>query len=137
MFPMVRCSDDTIQRALASNGSELTWRVCNSDTTVCTGANFFLATIPNQHHRSLFATTRSYIIPIDSSAKFPRVTMDIISWAQTAAVILGIYYIVLYLERALRRRLLLKHTCVLDIDTLGRRLPSQKIKGTAVICGGR
>ncbi|PBK99973.1 hypothetical protein ARMGADRAFT_1074800 [Armillaria gallica] len=62
--------------------------------------------------------------------------MDIVSWAQTAAVIFGIYYIVLYLERALRRRLLLKHTCVLDIDTLGRRLPSQKIKGTAVICGG-
>ena len=63
--------------------------------------------------------------------------MNIVSWAQTAAIILGIYYIVVYLERVLRRRLLLKHTCVLDIDTLGRRPHSQKIKGTAVICGGR
>ncbi|PBK68972.1 hypothetical protein ARMSODRAFT_1038406 [Armillaria solidipes] len=63
-------------------------------------------------------------------------TMDVVSWAQTAAIILGIYYIVVYLERALRRRLLLKYTCVLDMDTLGRWLPSQKIKGTAVICGG-
>ncbi|SJL13850.1 uncharacterized protein ARMOST_17299 [Armillaria ostoyae] len=61
--------------------------------------------------------------------------MNIVSWAQTAAIIFGIYYIVVYLERALRR-LLLKHTCVLDVDTLGRRLHSQKIKGTAVICGG-
>ncbi|KAK0489401.1 hypothetical protein IW261DRAFT_1390954 [Armillaria novae-zelandiae] len=62
--------------------------------------------------------------------------MNVVSWAQTAAVILGIYYIVVYLERALRRRLLVKRTYVLDIATLGRRLPSQKIKGTAVICGG-
>ncbi|KAK0501771.1 hypothetical protein EDD18DRAFT_1431988 [Armillaria luteobubalina] len=62
--------------------------------------------------------------------------MNVILWAQTAAVILGIYYIVVYLERALRRRLLLKHTYVLDNDTLGRRLPSQKIKGAAVVCGG-
>ncbi|KAK0501783.1 hypothetical protein EDD18DRAFT_1317898 [Armillaria luteobubalina] len=62
--------------------------------------------------------------------------MNIVSWAQTAAVISGLYYIVVYLERALRRRLLLKHTYVLDMDTLGHRLPGQKIKGTAVICGG-
>ncbi|PBK60674.1 hypothetical protein ARMSODRAFT_897726 [Armillaria solidipes] len=62
--------------------------------------------------------------------------MNVVSWAQTAAIILGIYYIVVYLERALRRSLLLKQTCVLDIDTLGRRLHSQKIKGTAVVCGG-
>ncbi|KAK0215858.1 hypothetical protein EDD85DRAFT_996317 [Armillaria nabsnona] len=62
--------------------------------------------------------------------------MNVVAGAQTAAVIFGIYCVVAYLERALRRRLLLKHTCVLDIDTLGKRLPSQKIKGTAVICGG-
>ncbi|PBK99981.1 hypothetical protein ARMGADRAFT_1074807 [Armillaria gallica] len=62
--------------------------------------------------------------------------MNVVSWTQTAAIILGIYYIVVYLERALRRSLLLKHTCVLEIDTLGRRLHSQKIKGTAVVCGG-
>ncbi|KAK0188421.1 hypothetical protein F5146DRAFT_982989 [Armillaria mellea] len=62
--------------------------------------------------------------------------MNLILWAQTAAVIFCISYIVVYLERVLRRRLLLRHTCVLDLDTLGRRLPSQKIKGTAVICGG-
>ncbi|KAK0501773.1 hypothetical protein EDD18DRAFT_1347844 [Armillaria luteobubalina] len=62
--------------------------------------------------------------------------MNIVLWAQTATVILGIYYTVVYLERALRRRLLLKHTCVLDIDTLGCRPHNKKIKGTAVICGG-
>ncbi|KAK0197957.1 hypothetical protein F5146DRAFT_1017606 [Armillaria mellea] len=33
-------------------------------------------------------------------------------------------------------RQLSKQTCVLDIDSLGTRLPREKIKGTAVICGG-
>lgn len=42
----------------------------------------------------------------------------------------------LFLERALRQRFLLKQTCVLDVDTLGRRLPDKKIQGTAVVCGG-
>ncbi|PBK69033.1 hypothetical protein ARMSODRAFT_172347 [Armillaria solidipes] len=46
------------------------------------------------------------------------------------------YAVALYLGRTLRRRLLVKQTCVLDIDSLGRRLPREKIKGTAVICGG-
>ncbi|KAK0215855.1 hypothetical protein EDD85DRAFT_443784 [Armillaria nabsnona] len=55
-------------------------------------------------------------------------------WAPIAA--LGVYYAFLSLERALRRRLLLAQTCVFDVDSLGHRLPRQKIKGTAVICGG-
>ncbi|KAG7444024.1 uncharacterized protein BT62DRAFT_952962 [Guyanagaster necrorhizus] len=46
------------------------------------------------------------------------------------------YGVALYLGRAVRRRLLVKQTCVLDIDSLGLRLPREKIKGTAVICGG-
>ncbi|KAK0474283.1 hypothetical protein IW261DRAFT_1341776, partial [Armillaria novae-zelandiae] len=33
-------------------------------------------------------------------------------------------------------RQLEKQTCVLDIDSLGTRLPGDKFKGTAVICGG-
>ncbi|KAK0188408.1 hypothetical protein F5146DRAFT_1055127 [Armillaria mellea] len=56
-------------------------------------------------------------------------------WAPVAA--LGVYYVFLSFERALRKRLLLTQTCVLDVDSLGhRRFPAQKIKGTAVICGG-
>ncbi|KAK0489409.1 hypothetical protein IW261DRAFT_1641693 [Armillaria novae-zelandiae] len=42
----------------------------------------------------------------------------------------------LSLERVLRRRFLLAQTCVSDVDSLGHRSPAQKIKGTAVICGG-
>ncbi|KAK0232717.1 hypothetical protein IW262DRAFT_1326368 [Armillaria fumosa] len=42
----------------------------------------------------------------------------------------------IYFERLFRRRQLEKQTCVLDIDSLGTRLPHEKIKGTAVICGG-
>lgn len=86
---------------------------------------------------SISFATWYYINLKGYSAKFPGVIMNVVSWTQTAAIILGIYYILVYLERALRRSLLLKHTCVLDIDTLGRRLHSQKIKGTAVVCGGR
>lgn len=55
-------------------------------------------------------------------------------WAPVAA--LGVYYVFLFLKRALRRRLLLAQTCVFDVDSLGHRFPPQKIKGTAVICGG-
>ncbi len=47
------------------------------------------------------------------------------------------YGIALYLGRIFRHRQLAKQTCVLDIDSLGLRLPREKIKGTAVICGGR
>ncbi|KAK0239353.1 hypothetical protein EDD85DRAFT_936439 [Armillaria nabsnona] len=55
-------------------------------------------------------------------------------WAfGTAAVICGA---ILYLERVFRRRQLSKQTCLLDIDSLGFRAPREKIKGTAVICGG-
>ncbi|KAK0215876.1 hypothetical protein EDD85DRAFT_444658 [Armillaria nabsnona] len=46
------------------------------------------------------------------------------------------YGIALYLGRIFRHRQLAKQTCVLDIDSLGLRLPREKIKGTAVICGG-
>ncbi|KAK0188416.1 hypothetical protein F5146DRAFT_1055146 [Armillaria mellea] len=59
--------------------------------------------------------------------------MDII-WVSTAT--LCAYLVALSLGRALRRRQLRKQTCVLDLDGLGFRLPSKKIKGTAVICGG-
>ncbi|KAK0202365.1 hypothetical protein DFS33DRAFT_1434784 [Desarmillaria ectypa] len=47
-----------------------------------------------------------------------------------------VYYAALYFGRALRRKHLSKHTCALELDTLGKRFPSEKIKGTAVICGG-
>ncbi len=56
-------------------------------------------------------------------------------WA--LGIALSAYAVALYLGRTLRRRLLVKQTCVLDIDSLGLRLPREKIKGTAVICGGR
>lgn len=55
-------------------------------------------------------------------------------WALGAA--LSAYVVALYLGRSLRRRLLLKETCVLDIDSLGLRLPRENVKGTAIICGG-
>ncbi len=60
--------------------------------------------------------------------------MDIV-WV--CAVTLCAYLVALSLGRALRRKHLRKQTCVLDLDGLGLRLPSKKIKGTAVICGGR
>ncbi|KAG7444010.1 uncharacterized protein BT62DRAFT_1008697 [Guyanagaster necrorhizus] len=59
--------------------------------------------------------------------------MDVI-WA--LAITLCVYYVARFLGRALRRKYLRTHTCVLDLEGLGLRLPSQKIKGTAVICGG-
>ncbi|KAK0489389.1 hypothetical protein IW261DRAFT_1444751 [Armillaria novae-zelandiae] len=49
---------------------------------------------------------------------------------------LAVYGIAVYLGRAIRRSQLAKETCVLDIDSLGIRLPHERIKGTAVICGG-
>ncbi|KAK0201144.1 hypothetical protein DFS33DRAFT_1357678 [Desarmillaria ectypa] len=56
-------------------------------------------------------------------------------WLSAAS--LAIYYLFLLLGRALRRHLLLKQTCVKDIDALGlTRTAAQKIRGTAVICGG-
>ncbi|KAK0501788.1 hypothetical protein EDD18DRAFT_1347857 [Armillaria luteobubalina] len=55
-------------------------------------------------------------------------------WTLVAA--LGLYYVLLSLQHVLRRRLLLAQTCVSDVDSLGHRSPAQKIKGTAVICGG-
>ncbi|KAK0501762.1 hypothetical protein EDD18DRAFT_1347834 [Armillaria luteobubalina] len=51
-------------------------------------------------------------------------------------VSLALYGVAVYLGRAFRRSLLAKETCLLDIDSLGIRLPPEKIKGTAVICGG-
>ncbi|PBK99933.1 hypothetical protein ARMGADRAFT_1074766 [Armillaria gallica] len=55
-------------------------------------------------------------------------------WAfGTAAVTCGV---ILDLEHVFRRRQLSKQTCLLDIDSLGFRVPREKIKGTAVICGG-
>ncbi|KAK0501778.1 hypothetical protein EDD18DRAFT_1347849 [Armillaria luteobubalina] len=59
--------------------------------------------------------------------------MDII-WVSAAT--LCVYLVVLSLGRAFRRKQLRKQTCVLDLGGLGLRLPSKKIKGTAVICGG-
>ncbi len=50
---------------------------------------------------------------------------------------LAVYGVAVYLGRVVRRSQLAKQTCVLDIDSLGLRLPREKIKGTAVICGGR
>ncbi|KAK0442335.1 hypothetical protein EV421DRAFT_1736204 [Armillaria borealis] len=50
------------------------------------------------------------------------------------------YGAALYLRRIFRHRQFVKQTCVqqlLDIDSLGLRLPHEKIEGTAVICGGR
>ncbi|KAK0466769.1 uncharacterized protein EV420DRAFT_1474205 [Desarmillaria tabescens] len=55
-------------------------------------------------------------------------------WA--LGIALTTYTVALYLGRTLRHRQLLKQTCVLDIDSLGLRLPREKMKGTAVICGG-
>ncbi|KAK0188450.1 hypothetical protein F5146DRAFT_1225237 [Armillaria mellea] len=43
---------------------------------------------------------------------------------------------ILYLEHVFRRKQLSRETCILDIDSLGFRVSHEKIKGTAVICGG-
>ncbi len=52
--------------------------------------------------------------------------------------VLALSYPTVLLGRALRRKLLQRQTCVDDIPYLGcSRLLKQKIKGTAVICGGR
>ncbi len=49
-----------------------------------------------------------------------------------------VYYLFSLLGRALRRHFLLKQTYVKNIDALGLpRTAAQKIRGTAVICGGR
>ncbi|KAK0466734.1 uncharacterized protein EV420DRAFT_1505023 [Desarmillaria tabescens] len=53
-----------------------------------------------------------------------------------SAITLCVYLVALSLGRALRRKHLQKETCVLDLERLGFRLASKKIKGTAVICGG-
>ncbi|KAK0494800.1 hypothetical protein EDD18DRAFT_284498 [Armillaria luteobubalina] len=49
---------------------------------------------------------------------------------------LGLYFVLLSVGRAFRRKVLREQTCVLDADNLGVRLAAGKIKGTAVICGG-
>ncbi|KAK0215034.1 hypothetical protein IW262DRAFT_1404470 [Armillaria fumosa] len=113
---------------------ELTWRIHNSDTTTLhrlQGPKRFAPPFQIDINATWY-----YINPKHYNARLFAAIMNVVLWAQTTAIILGIYYIVVYLERALRRRLLLKHTCVLDIDTLGRRPHNQKIKGTAIICGG-
>ncbi|KAK0489407.1 hypothetical protein IW261DRAFT_1414756 [Armillaria novae-zelandiae] len=111
------------KKALAYLRPELTRRIHNSDTTLSTDSKD--QNVSGYHSRSM------------SMLHGTMVTMNVVSWAQIAVIILCIYYIVAYLERALRRRLRLKHTCILDIDTLGRRLHNKKINGTAAICGGR
>jgi len=50
----------------------------------------------------------------------------------------GICIILNYLARSLRKYLLKKETILLDLPLLGKaREEADKIKGTAVICGGR
>jgi len=50
----------------------------------------------------------------------------------------ALYQLLTYLARVLRRKLLEKETAVADLPFLGEARPKgQKIKGTAVICGGR
>ncbi|KAK0226312.1 hypothetical protein IW262DRAFT_757969 [Armillaria fumosa] len=49
---------------------------------------------------------------------------------------LGLYFVLLSVGRAFRRKVLREQTCLLDADNLGARLAAGKIKGTAVICGG-
>ncbi|SJK97911.1 uncharacterized protein ARMOST_01167 [Armillaria ostoyae] len=51
--------------------------------------------------------------------------------------VLGSYFVALFVGRAFRRKVLREQTCLLDADNLGVRLAAGKIKGTAVICGGR
>ncbi|KAK0454581.1 hypothetical protein EV421DRAFT_2029616 [Armillaria borealis] len=52
-------------------------------------------------------------------------------------IVLGSYFVALFIGRAFRRKVLREQTCLLDADNLGVRLVAGKIKGTAVICGGR
>ncbi len=52
-------------------------------------------------------------------------------------IALGLYFVTRSIGRAFRRKVLREQTCLLDADKLGIRLAAEKIKGTAVICGGR
>ncbi|KAK0466730.1 uncharacterized protein EV420DRAFT_1474171 [Desarmillaria tabescens] len=56
-------------------------------------------------------------------------------WASVGVALLA-YCAALYVGRVIRRKHVSQYTCALELDTLGRRLPHEKIKGTAVICGG-
>ena len=48
------------------------------------------------------------------------------------------FYLLSYGARSLRRKLLQKETIVADVPFLGHaRQKDHKIKGTAVVCGGR
>ncbi|PBK82809.1 hypothetical protein ARMGADRAFT_686101 [Armillaria gallica] len=51
-------------------------------------------------------------------------------------IALGLYFVTRSIGRAFRRKVLREQTCLLDADNLGVRLAAEKIKGTAVICGG-
>ncbi|PBK68974.1 hypothetical protein ARMSODRAFT_1038412 [Armillaria solidipes] len=54
-----------------------------------------------------------------------------------SVVVFAVYCIASLLWRHLRHRLLRRQTCVLDLEQLGlSRSVDQKIRGTAVICGG-
>jgi hypothetical protein len=56
----------------------------------------------------------------------------------TAFYALVLYNVFTYLGRYLRRKQFEKETAVTDLPFLGEARPkNQKIKGTAVICGGR
>jgi hypothetical protein len=55
-----------------------------------------------------------------------------------AAVFAGTYLFLSYCVRSLRHRLLQEQTGVLDVPSLGVYRPAdRKIRGTAVVCGGR
>jgi hypothetical protein len=56
----------------------------------------------------------------------------------TAFCAVTLYQLSTYLGRYLRRKLIEKETALADLPFLGEARPKeQKIKGTAVVCGGR